>query len=121
MKKSLLFGYALGIILYFLSFITGFAAISISPLKYELTVKQGENSTQTVKITNESPETITLYSSSEDFITSGETGQPQFVKPEDQESSDLSLANWIELNEKNITLAPSETKEVAFTIKVPQN
>ena len=108
----------------FASFFIGiqtFASISISPLKHELEIEQWNQEVKTIKITNESESPITLYTSSEDFTAWDETGQPKFLKPEDQEFPELSLSNWIELNEKNITLSPFETKEVSFTIKVPKN
>jgi hypothetical protein len=98
-----------------------FASITISPPKHELVIEQAEQITKSIKISNESEEAITLYTSGEDFIAWDNTGQPKFIKPEDQEYPELSLSNWIQLDEKNITLSPFETKEVNFTIKVPKN
>jgi len=98
-----------------------FAAISISPLKYELTVEQWKTATKKIKITNEWETPITLYSSSEDFISGDNTGQPKFIKPQDQKSTELSLANWVKIKEKNITLDVWETREIEFEITVPEN
>jgi len=119
MRKIIL----ISIIVFIYSFIGTqvFASISISPLKHELEIEQWSQEVKTIKITNKSESPITLYTSSEDFTAWDETGQPKFLKPEDQEFPELSLSNWIELNEKNITLSPFETKEVNFTIKVPKN
>jgi hypothetical protein len=119
MNKSILF--TISLLIYSLLASSVFASISISPLKHELEIAQWKQLVKSVKITNESESPITLYTSSEDFTAWDETGQPKFLKPEDQEFPELSLSNWIELNEKNITLSPFETKEVNFTIKVPKN
>lgn len=98
-----------------------FAAISISPLKYEISVEQWTTATKTIKITNEWEDPITLYTSSEDFISGDSTGQPKFIKPEIGWANDISLANWITIKEKNLTLTVWETREIDFDITVPEN
>lgn len=98
-----------------------YATVAISPLKHELTVEQWNTVTKKIKITNEWDSPITLYTSSEDFISWDSTGQPTFIKPEDQNSPELSLANWVTIEEKNITLTVWETREINFSITVPQN
>lgn len=97
------------------------AAVSISPLKHELIVEQWESSVKTIKITNESESAVTLYTSTEDFISWDSSGQPKFLKPEDQENPSLSLANWVQISEKNITLTAWETREISFKITVPED
>ena len=118
MKKFIL------LVLFFTSFFivsSTYATIAISPLKHEITVKQWQRVIKNIKITNESDAPITLYTSTEDFISWDNTGQPKFLKPEDQETPELSLANWIRITEKNITLAAWETREIKFAIKAPKN
>jgi len=95
------------------------ANVAITPLKHELTIEQWKSVTKKIKITNESEKSITLYTSTEDFISWDNSGQPKFLKPEDQKSPELSLANWINVEENNITLSPWETRELSFNINVP--
>ena len=97
------------------------ANIAITPLKHELTIEQWKNATKKIKVTNEWKNPITLYTSTEDFISWDSSWQPKFLKPEDQESPELSLANWISVDEKNITLSVWETREISFNITVPSN
>lgn len=97
------------------------ANISISPLKHEMTIENWQTDSKIIKVTNKQTSPITLYTSTEDFIAWDDTGSPTFVKPEDQAYPELSLANWIELEDKNITLAPGETREVRFKVTVPEN
>lgn len=97
------------------------AGISISPLKFELNVAPASETSGTVKITNDTGKAITLYTSREDFVAGDDSGTPTFVKPQNQGSDVFSLANWITIEDKNLTLAQGETREVRFTVKVPGN
>lgn len=93
----------------------------ISPLKHEFTINPWESKNAIVKVSNNSDFAMTLYTSKEDFISWDDTWTPKFVKPEDQTSPELSLANWIKIEDENLTLAPKETREVRFTINVPKD
>lgn len=106
----------------FLSFSIGlsFANITLSPLKYETTIEPGKSKVTTIKVTNDSKKAITLYTSKEDFIAWDETWKPKFVKPEDQTNNILSLANWLDIGEANLTLAAWETREIPVKIEVPE-
>lgn len=100
-------------------FSSTFADFSLSPLKYEMIVDPGSTQTQLMTIRNDSDEALTLYSQVEDFIAGDDSGFPQFIKPEDIENPELSLANWISLSNENITLAPGESKQVSFNVTAP--
>lgn len=97
------------------------AGISISPLKFEMNVAPSAETSGTVKVTNDTGKAITLYTSREDFVAGDDSGTPTFVKPQNQGSDVFSLANWITVEDKNLTLAQGETREIRFTVKVPQN
>lgn len=105
----------------FLTLTNANASVAITPLKHELQIEQWNSLTKKIKITNEWDEPITLYTSTEDFISGDSTGQPTFLKPEEQESPELSLANWVEVSEKNITLTVWETREIDFKISIPKD
>lgn len=98
-----------------------FASLSISPLKFEFDITSSASTKEKIKVTNTWDTPITLYSSKEDFIAWDDTGTPQFVKPENQTNPEYSLSNWITIEDENITLAPKESREVYFSVKVPQN
>lgn len=97
------------------------AKIAISPLKHELTVSAGQSQSAIIKVTNEDDTPVTLYTSKEDFVSGDDSGTPKFVKPQEQTSDSYSLANWIKLENNNITLAKGETREIRFTVSVPKN
>lgn len=96
-------------------------SIWISPLKYEFTLSPWDSKSWVIKVSNNSENSITLYTSKEDFIAWDETWTPKFVKIEEQTSPELSLANWLKLDEENLTLSPKETREVKFKISVPSD
>ena len=98
-----------------------FAEISISPLKYEINIEQWSSAIKTIKIKNDGDTAITLYSAKEDFIAGDDSGFPRFIKPEDLPNPELSLTNWIDLENESITLAAWESKQIRFTVNVPQN
>lgn len=96
-----------------------FADLSISPLKFEFDIDKNSQTKEKIKVTNRWEEAITIYSSKEDFVSWDDSWTPKFVKPEDAVDSNHILSNWITVEDKNLTLAPWESKEVNFTIKVP--
>lgn len=108
------------IILSFFIHHSAFAALSISPLKFEFEIEKSTTKKEKIKVTNNSDTAITLYTSKEDFISGDDNGTPKFVKAEDQTNPEFSLSNWVEIEDKNVTLAPKETKEVAISVSVPQ-
>jgi len=111
--------FILSLFLLFFVITPAFADISISPLKHEMSIEQWASDIQTIKIKNDSNTAVTLYSATEDFIAGDDTGFPRFIKPEDLPNPELSLTNWIELENESITLAAGESKEIRFTVNVP--
>lgn len=112
------------IFLSFLLFLTSSIAnanLSISPLKYEFDINKNAQTRNKIKVTNNWDSPVTIYSSKEDFVAWDDTWTPKFVKPEDVENPDYTLSNWIKIDDSNVTLAPWESKEVFFTVNVPEN
>ncbi|MDQ1343900.1 MAG: hypothetical protein QG650_620 [Patescibacteria group bacterium] len=97
------------------------AGISISPLKFEYSIETGKETSGIVKVTNDTGKAITLYTSKEDFVAGDDSGTPSFVKPQNQGSDEYALSNWISIEDKNLTLAQGETREIRFKIKAPSN
>lgn len=118
MKKIFL---ALFIIVGLLCFNQTFAWISLSPLKYEFELNTWTSKKEKIKVTNTWDETITIYSSKQDFVSWDDRWTPKFIDSSDILSSEFILSNWINVESNNITLAPKETKEVSFNISVPNN
>ncbi len=89
-------------------------ALTISPVKFEISGDPGQTLHGELKLFNEQDETNTFYSSFENFEARGEAGVPFFL-PEK-----VGLATWIKAQEQ-ITLKPKEEKTIPFSIQIPQN
>lgn len=117
MKKVFLF--VLISIVFWFSWVQ--ANFTLSPLKFEYDLQNFNPVQDKIKVTNSWDTPITLYSSKEDFIAGDDSGAPKFVPPEDQVNTQMSLSNWITVEDQNITLAPKETREINFTLQIPNN
>ncbi len=87
-------------------------AMTISPVRLEISGDPGATVGGFFKVINDEAEEKTLYTVFQNFEAMGETGSPSFVTASD------GLATWITAPEK-ITVAPGETKIVDFSVTVP--
>ena len=89
-------------------------ALTISPVRLEITADPGQTVTGKLLLLNEQNGTTTFYSSFENFEPSGDSGTPRFIGAED------GLATWIKTDGK-ITLESGTSTSVPFSITVPDN
>ncbi|MEK7471255.1 MAG: hypothetical protein AAB623_01235 [Patescibacteria group bacterium] len=102
------------ILLFGVVFTSSVFALTISPVKMELSGDPGQTLQNEFTLFNEQNNTETLYSSVENFESRGESGAPFFL-PER-----VGLATWIKTQEQ-VTLKPKETKTIPFSIIIPKN
>lgn len=88
-------------------------ALTISPVKIEISGDPGQTLTGEVELFNEQAETKTLFSTNENFEPSGDTGSPKFV------GGDTGLATWITLTNGKVTIEPNQTVKVPYSIAIP--
>lgn len=89
-------------------------ALTIAPVKMEISGDPGQTLQGEFVLFNEQNETKTFYSSIENFEARGETGAPFFL-PEK-----VGLATWIK-TEEQVILEPKEEKTIPYSIVIPQN
>ncbi len=89
-------------------------ALTISPVKMEISGDPGSTLQGELLLFNEQSETKTFYSSSENFEARGETGAPFFL------SERKGLATWIK-TDAEVTLNPQEEKTIPFSIAIPKD
>src|SRR3989344_6918006 len=89
-------------------------ALTISPVRLEITADPGQTVTGKLLLLNEQNGTTTFYSSFENFEPSGDSGTPRFIGAED------GLATGIKTDGK-ITLESGTSTSVPFSIPVPDN
>jgi hypothetical protein len=90
-------------------------ALTITPIRYEISGNPGETLTQKMGLVNESKNTQTFYASFANFEAQGDTGSPTFVDPKE------GLGTWMTTEQASITLAPGVQKEIEFKIKIPKD
>ncbi len=90
-------------------------ALTITPIRYEISGNPGETVTQKMGLVNETNKTQTFFASFENFEAQGDTGSPSFVEAKD------GLGTWITTEQASITLAPGAQKEISFSIKIPKD
>lgn len=87
-------------------------ALTISPVKVEVTGNPGQTLKGEMELLNEQGESKIFFSSFENFEPSGDTGSPHFVGKED------GLATWLQTDASVETL-PGMKKVVPYTITIP--
>lgn len=110
-SRRLAFGIVIGGLL-LLSPVLQAQAMTVSPVRLELSGDPGTVVSGFFKVINEEKEAKTLYTSFENFEAMGETGSPSF-KPAQE-----GLATWINAPEK-IDIESGQTKTIDFSVTIP--
>jgi len=87
-------------------------ALTVSPVRVEITGNPGQTLRGEMEILNEQSETRTFFSSFENFEPSDDTGSPRFV------GNTGNLSTWL-ATEKRIDVAQGEKIIVPYTISIP--
>jgi P pilus assembly chaperone PapD len=91
-------------------------SISVSPIRVEHLVMQGQKGTDMISVANDGTASTRLKVSIEDW-TLTKDGNPTFMKVE---GNPYSCAEWIRINPVDFRISPGQTKEVRYTVSVPQ-
>ncbi len=105
------FGIALGF--FFLP--TSASALTLTPVRFELTGNPGDKLEGEVLLINEGNVAETYYVSYANFEAQGETGSPAFVEPKE------GLGTWIRAESASITLGARQQKTMPFAIEIPKD
>ena len=92
--------------------------LTISPPLFELTLKPGETSSQTIKITNPTKKLMEVYPLVMNFRAKGEGGEPAFYSAKEEEAK-FSLAHWISFRQTKLALTPEQVVEFKYQIITP--
>jgi hypothetical protein len=97
-----------------LSFTTKAEALSLSPVRFELSADPGTVIKDEMVLLNETDTTETFYASFSNFEAQGESGSPSFMEPTE------GLGTWI-TTQDSITIQGGQSQIVPFEITVPSN
>lgn len=91
--------------------------LEISPPLLDLKTDPGQTISRSIRLRNVTTQTLVARAQYNDFVASGEDGQPKLLL-NSTESSPFSIKAWLSSIE-TITLAPQEQKTITLTINVP--
>lgn len=97
------------------SFAPSVFALTISPVRMEISGDHGQTLQGEIELLNEQQELKIFYSSAQNFEARGESGSPYFLP-----DTTKGLASWIKVQE-SVTLKPGERKTIPFSIEIPRN
>lgn len=89
-------------------------ALTILPVRLEISGNPGQVVTHDMTLINEQNVPMTFYSSFMNFEAQGDTGSPTFVEAHDD------LGTWMSTNQ-SVLLGPNETKNVTVSISIPHD
>lgn len=90
-------------------------ALTITPIRYEISGDPGQTIVEKMGLVNETKSTQTYYASFSNFEAQGDTGSPTFVEAKE------GLGTWMTTEQASITLPPGVQKEISFKIAIPKD
>jgi preprotein translocase subunit SecG len=95
-------------------------AIGVSPAKTELTIDPGKTQTVSIRVWNNTKEDMdNVITEVESFTKNDEKGSPI---PEELPADDVhNITKWITYSDTGFAIKAGESKDVTFTIAVPQD
>lgn len=95
------------------------AALSISPVVFELNANPGDTVSNQIKIYNPTEFALSVNMTAEDFTPVGEEGNVVLTEAED--NSTFSIASWTTISPAEFIIKPEEQVIVSYTIVVPED
>lgn len=101
---------------------TSSLSLSVTPPLYQMNVSPGDFWKSTLKVINNNPYQITVYTEVNTMSASGEQGYGNFT-PRDGgfDPSAPDLPNWIDVSSEPIVVPPEQSVEVPVSIVVPKD
>lgn len=94
--------------------------LTITPPLIKVNFTPGQIWQSSVKIVNNNPKDLNVFVSVMDF-KSGPEGGIVFLKKKTEDDNKFLLSEWIEFPEKTILIPAFQSKNIPFSIKVPEN
>lgn len=95
--------------------------LTIVPPLVKINMVPGQVWSSSLKVVNNNKDELTVYASALDFTSNKENGAVEFIPKENiQEGQSFLLSQWLEVSLDPIVIAPYQSKEIPFTIRVPE-
>jgi hypothetical protein len=96
--------------------------LTITPPIFQMTASPGQDWSSEIKVVNNNPYEITVYSSVMNFAAQDEGGAGKFIPS--NSTADVpggySLASWFEVSKAPIVIRPEQSVSVPFILHVPE-
>jgi len=102
-----------------LSITSSVFAVGVKPLRTELTIEPGLAATARIKVINSEAKEMTFKPELQPHVSNDDGGYP--VPVELDLDDPFNIVNWISFSEETLILAAGETREVLFTVRVPED
>lgn len=121
MIRGLLF-FVLALCLYVpqLAFAQSGAGIGLAPATIEEPAEPGSVKQYSITVSNLSEDTKTIFLFKRDIVDVRNGGVPVFAN-ENAEITGFELSEWVELNETEIEIEGGGSRQVSFTLRVPED
>jgi len=116
---KLLFSTLILLVPFFITLAQSSMSLSVSPTIFDMSANPAQEWTSTVRVINPNPYEIKVFAEVVNFLPDGEAGQGRFVPVIHEESKGQTMAEWVQITKEEIIIPAEQTKELAFTIKVP--
>jgi phage pi2 protein 07 len=95
--------------------------LSVSPTLLNMSANPTQEWQSSVRVINTNSYELNVYVDVVNFAPQGESGQGMFISADTSDESKDTFAEWIEIENKQLTIAPEQTLQIPFTIKVPED
>ena len=95
--------------------------ISAIPPRLEVTVKPDGDTTQTIKVRNESNQEQIFSVSIRDFIVTDNKGTPTILNNLDDSTNRWAASSWIQVSPASVKVKAGETKNLTLTVLPPKD
>ncbi len=96
-------------------------SLSVTPPLFQLTTAPGEYWASSIKVINANSYPLTIVAEVVRFDASGESGNAKFLPVLGTEGEGSTLADWITLEEIELTIPPEQSAVVPFSVRIPQD
>lgn len=110
-----------GLLLPMAAFAQDSLSLSVSPTLFEMTANPGQEWVSNVRVINSNPYDLTVYTDVVNFAPQGESGQAKFLPVLEAETDGQTIAEWVTVEQTELTIPAEQTKEIPFRITVPED
>lgn len=96
-------------------------SLSVTPTLIEISAEPGKTWESSIKVINNNPFALTVYTNVVNFAPQGEGGQGAFSEPHREDTDGATIASWLTLPAEPITIPRESSASVPIKLVVPRD